>query len=466
MFFVMLLFAILLIFHFADFNKHRGAIENAFEQATGFELKINGDIKAEIFPYFAASLADIEVLLKFNEDNYSLKSEQLKFVLNTASLMSGDYKFEKIALQKFALMNVKQKEPIFKADAFKSELSATQDYAKFKNITLKHSTGDYHGSIRFIFFPTYNEVDGAFTSDKILFKSKQPKKQDHKIPNVPMQFAGLKGFKGDVEVKAKQVNLDNMRIDDAVLKIDLKDNDFIAKLDSKAFDGSMKASLHASQLKSNNGSKKLDVAIKGANASKLLKHFNPELKIEQGNADFEFKGQGSGQTVPEYLGRLNGSGYIYFKDIRILEKSAKSLYLSDAIFSSLSKHNQEKLECFVTKFNLANGILSANQSIGLETKYIVGLGTGTINLNTETLDILLNMEPLKQSPIEIGDFQGVVTVKGTLTKPMVSVSPSVGREATSVILGIATGGLSLLGEAMINMQKGEVRPCEKILRTN
>lgn len=466
-FFILSLVVITLIaIQYADLNKYKDTIAENLKKTTGMDLTVDGDLKLNILPRLQMQMNKIKVKANVNQADYLLSADALGIDVDGWALLLGNIVFDKVDFTEVIVREVKSNQDTFQAKRISTHLKATQDYVFFSDLHVEHATGTYQGDLRFILHGDYNEIAGKFKSENVHIAVNSPTTPSDKLPEIRLPFAGISFLKGNVTLDAKKLRYNTTEIENAMLRVDLDRKAMKVNLTGKPFQGDLNIALSAADSSSKIGKVNLDIQLKNADAAALLSVWNPSLAIKGGKAEFIFKGNTQGITQSALLSHLDGKGHLHVMDVHILNKSARSISLSDNVFNILSKNKQEKLQCFVGKFNIRNGVVQFDQTIGLETKYIVGLGSGTLNLNNQTMDIVINMAPLSKSPIELGDFEGMLVVKGTLSNPNVSVHPNMTRDAASVIMGFATGGLSLLGEAVLNMTKGQRSPCSDIMKSN
>jgi uncharacterized protein involved in outer membrane biogenesis len=137
------------------------------------------------------------------------------------------------------------------------------------------------------------------------------------------------------------------------------------------------------------------------------------------------------------------------------------------LFSSLNplaKHEEfSNWECTVVSVNLVDGLADIDGMLAQGEKVMI-VGGGDVNLKTEKLNIEFNTKPRSGFGISADMFvTPFVKVKGTLS------SPSVGLNKKGTLLtggaAVATGGLSLLLEAVLDRVTAEGDQCEKALKT-
>ncbi|NLX19398.1 MAG: AsmA family protein [Desulfobulbus sp.] len=146
------------------------------------------------------------------------------------------------------------------------------------------------------------------------------------------------------------------------------------------------------------------------------------------------------------------SGDIFAQIIRLINPFTK-------------REASSKLVCAAARFIIRDGMATADQGIGLRTSQVDVLGSGTVNLRSEKIEFYITPKPHGQTGISLATpLAGLVRIEGTLGAPSVGIDTSgVLKTATSVGVGIATGGLSTLGEFLLDRTKADVDPCQTAL---
>ena len=91
-------------------------------------------------------------------------------------------------------------------------------------------------------------------------------------------------------------------------------------------------------------------------------------------------------------------------------------------------------------------------------------GAGTVNLGTEALDLGIRPAPREGVNIGAGQLAGLVRVKGTLSSPEAGADAGgMLKAGASAGAALATGGLSLLAQALLNEAESDPHPCATAL---
>jgi hypothetical protein len=123
-----------------------------------------------------------------------------------------------------------------------------------------------------------------------------------------------------------------------------------------------------------------------------------------------------------------------------------------------------QLLCAVARLEVKNGVAYSRRSVATETDRINAVYSGTVNLATEALDVAVRPSLRKGVTIGLASLAEVVRVRGTLTDPVVEIDTlDAARASISLGAGVATGGLSSLGEALLRRGRDDPNPCRTAL---
>ncbi len=92
------------------------------------------------------------------------------------------------------------------------------------------------------------------------------------------------------------------------------------------------------------------------------------------------------------------------------------------------------------------------------------IGSGTIDLKTEKLDIGITPQAREGAGISVGQLAELVRVQGTLANPKPGVDTMAALKAgAGVAAAIATGGLSILAQGLLDRSMADEDPCATAL---
>jgi uncharacterized protein involved in outer membrane biogenesis len=182
----------------------------------------------------------------------------------------------------------------------------------------------------------------------------------------------------------------------------------------------------------------------------------PPLEIK---ADLE----GIGSTRRTMASSLDGKVRIYQGTGR-LARAGMDLLFSDFLTQLITQLNPfaetsdyTQLECSVFAVNAESGVITASPLI-VHTEQLTILSRGTIDLNTEILDLSFNTKPRTGIGLSPGMvINPLIKVGGRLTAPAVEIDPA--GTLTSGGLAVATVGLSLVAKSLSDRFLSSPDPC-------
>ena len=171
---------------------------------------------------------------------------------------------------------------------------------------------------------------------------------------------------------------------------------------------------------------------------------------------------GTGNSVALILGHGDGGLQLFMShggDISALLVDLAGLQVGDAVLSFLGVPNKANVQCLVSDFVLTNGVVDTRTLLLATTEANI-LGSGTINLNTEKLNLAIKTQATHFS---IGSLSTPINVSGTLKKPSVlpQAGPLAERAVPAVGLGILFPPLALL--PTIRLGLGDKNACADTL---
>jgi len=279
----------------------------------------------------------------------------------------------------------------------------------------------------------------------------------------PLPLEGLKSVNANVTVNAKQIKTSSLVLEKTKVVVTLKDGNLAIKpLSTLLAGGSLNGNigLNAS---GKTATLVTDISIKGLEPSQLgdLKD-----KISGATTDVSIKVKGSGNSVSQIMAGLNGKLLLQSAkgELKGSGASTATTDLLTMLNPTAKSSDGTQLECAVVNFNIKNGIATADKGIALATKQMNIIGSGTVDLKTEKLDIGINPQAREGVGISAGQLADLVRLGGTLANPQpttdVKAALSTGLSATTAI---ATGGLSLLAQGLLDRSTADEDPCATAL---
>jgi uncharacterized protein involved in outer membrane biogenesis len=185
-------------------------------------------------------------------------------------------------------------------------------------------------------------------------------------------------------------------------------------------------------------------------------------------ADVEAKFTAAGSTYRKLANSLNGRIKVVQGE-GLVSNSRAGILLSDVfyeLFQSLNPFAKTepttRLNCGVYIANLAGGKAEL-KTIVIQTDKLTILSAGTIDLNTERIDIDFETRPRKGVGISASTITNAyIKLGGSLSKPAVELNPE--RAAVATGAAVATAGLSFLYKGIWDRYFSSRDPCGDALK--
>jgi len=284
----------------------------------------------------------------------------------------------------------------------------------------------------------------------------------HVLPDMPFDTARWGSVDAEVTLKAASMRrAKGLPIENLVAHLSLRDS--VLKLDPLDF-GVAGGRLDAAVLldgRANPIQARAQVRARKILLSKLL----PAVELgttSLGQVNGEFNLAGTGNSVGKMLASSNGKVGLVVADGQIsklmLEKAG--LHLWEILQLTVSGDKLVRLRCGVADFDVKSGVMQVGALV-VDTDVTTILGTGTIDLARETLDLTLNPRTKKTS---ITALRSPIYVRGTLADPDVHVD--MGRVAARGLGAIALAMVNplLMLIPLIDAGPGKDSDCAKLVR--
>jgi hypothetical protein len=193
--------------------------------------------------------------------------------------------------------------------------------------------------------------------------------------------------------------------------------------------------------------------------------------ITGGKSDVKVDLKGSGESVRALMASASGETSISVGEGR-LQNKAVDFAAGDLIFQVLGAINPfvksedtTQMTCAAVRLVLRDGVATADKGIAMRTSKVDVVGSGTIDLRSEGLDLFIKPRARGGVGLSLSSpLAGLVKVGGTLNKPSMGIDTAgTLRTAASVGAGVATGGLSVLGELLLDKATIDEDPCRTAL---
>lgn len=233
--------------------------------------------------------------------------------------------------------------------------------------------------------------------------------------------------------------------------------------------GQAQAQISLAQIGSNAPAVSMKVLAKGFTLEQVLVSSNSSTKLSGGDAKIALNISGRGKSLHQIVGAANGTAQMTVGSARIdsdLLNAAGDLAITimDTLNPMRKQSNKTILECAVAYLPVSNGLINIRDSIGVETDKLDIALSGTLNLNTEVIN--LKIDPRQRSGIITGvNLGSLVQLEGTLQNPKTGINKEgVVNSAVSIGLGILTGGISIATENAKSMDT-KSQPCKTAMHS-
>ena len=207
----------------------------------------------------------------------------------------------------------------------------------------------------------------------------------------------------------------------------------------------------------------------GFTLEQLLASTASKGKVSGGDMRAAFNLTSSGKSPHQIASSLNGQSQITIGSARLASSFLNQggdvlVTLFDAINPMRKKSNETVLECAVVYFPAKSGVVSVADSVGIETDRLNVVLAGSINLNSERINLAIY--PKEKSGLTAGvDLANLVRLQGTLVKPQVGINKeAVVNQALALGLGFLTGGASIVAQNAEGVMN-KPHPCRDAMRS-
>jgi len=233
--------------------------------------------------------------------------------------------------------------------------------------------------------------------------------------------------------------------------------------------GQAKAQISLAQISSAAPTISMKAFAKGFTLEQLLVSTNSSAKMSGGDAQIALNLSGRGKSLHQIVGAANGAAQMTVGNARIdsgLLNAAGDLAVTimDTLNPMRKQSNQTILECAVAYLPVINGMVNVKDSVGVETDKLNIVLSGTVNLNSESIN--LKIDPHQKSGLTTGvNLGSLVQLEGTLQNPSAGMNKeAVVNSALSIGLGFLTGGISIAAENVRSMSTKR-QPCKTAMHS-
>ncbi len=466
--FVVCLIFVLMLLNF-DVNKHKDSIQQAFKRETGLDLIIQGPIQAEFFPEFNAHFSRVEIVNEMRESRMRLFIEDVQVNIEVLSLFTNVVKVNNLDARgmNIQLFEGKNNKLDVQIDSFSGQIMSSFREIVIPSFVLKSGNNAISGDFKLMLLSQVPIVQGNFNSRQFNLDFNEPKGSSQKFfSNKPMTLDWFNNLNGQLFWHFDNLFLGQISIEDTNIQLTFKDKNLEMTPRGKVAGGDLSGKIQI-QKRENTFHVTTNLKLKNAIASEFFQQFWKNAALLNGKLDIQFEGKSRGGELSTWMSHLSGRGLISIKNMQIQDRDIDTRYVDffAAIWKSLNPSKKgTSLECVAMLLKAEDGTVKAKETIAMQTSDVYALGGGTVDLKNETIDLMFDLYPRTQANLEIGSFDQVIYVKGTLAQPEWIKSPKgMIKEGGTVLLGAVTSGISILAEKMLKIVSQKSSPCQQVL---
>lgn len=290
------------------------------------------------------------------------------------------------------------------------------------------------------------------------------------FPATPISFSALRSFDAKVDLHVGRLDLGKAHLTDATAQMSVVDGRLsVRPLRAALAGGTVEAEMTLAAL-DKGGDLALKLQGRGVDLGRMLKEAGIDA-LAGGRSTLRLDLRGRGESWRALMASASGESVLSVGEGRVhntaIDWAAGDLLIQVlGVLNPLSRSEDDTpLSCAVVRFVVRDGIATADRGIAVETAKVNVVGSGTVDLRDERLD--LGIVPKARDGIGLSltsPLAGLTRVRGTLAEPSLSLDEmGTARTAASVGAAMATGGLSLLGEALFDRLTGDDTPCKTAL---
>ena len=290
----------------------------------------------------------------------------------------------------------------------------------------------------------------------------QPQDTGHVLPDLPFNTERWESVDADVHLRAKSLlRAKALPLENLLVHLNLHD----ALLTLKPLNfGLAGGQLEATVTLDGRGAP-LTGQVQARVRKVLLGKLFPTLDLGKssiGQVHGEFDLKGTGNSVGSMLAHADGKLGLVVSDGQIsqLMMEKAGLHLWEIIGLSLTGDRLIKLRCAVADFDVKQGNMQASALV-LDTQVSTLMGSGSIDLKSETLDLTLDPRTKATSPLSL---RSPIYIRGSFAQPRVQIDKGrvLTRAAGAVGLGLLNPLLALI--PLVDAGPGKDSDCGELVR--
>jgi hypothetical protein len=341
-----------------------------------------------------------------------------------------------------------------------------------EDLKLKLGKSDLSGEVSYATIKGRPQVKSALQStllDLDELSSPDGKRKSYRvIPGDPLPVDALRALDADVSFKGARVISAGMEINALILDLKLRNGRLALTPGGRLYGGEFSGRIGLDAA----GERprfETDLKARQISLGALVNAVGRQDLMSGGPTDISLKLNGRGATPRQIAASANGllvstigAGKIHTS---VVEKvGADALMQVIRAASSEGQSDYTGFECGVARFEIEKGKAVTKRGIAVQNVRMNVIGSGTVDLGTEALDIAIKTEPREGAGLSVSAVGLAVRVGGTLGNPETALdSLGAAKAGASAAAAVATGGLSLLGQALFSRATADDTPCDTAL---
>lgn len=322
--------------------------------------------------------------------------------------------------------------------AFEADVFQNADEIQFKDAALTVAGTSVKGNIA-VNLSGKPTINGALSSDKLdvtpLVSGGGGKKGGPIFSRDPLPLDQLNAANADLTISVGTLTFGKVELTNLTLPV---------KLNGSVLSVAAVASYRGVPINvgiSGNGNARslgLDTRTSALDIGKLFSDLDV-TNLLAAKADIAAKLSGHGASLHAIAASATGQTNLAMGEGTINSKmfALVSNDLAKAIIPSGSGGDTARLVCALSRFDFHGGV-GTSKALAIETDSLITTGSGTIDLGSEQLDLLLKPKPKSAS---LASLAFPIRVSGPLASP----SAGVDREGAAIGIATAAGGIALTG---------------------
>ncbi|MDS9994456.1 AsmA family protein [Xanthomonas sp. A2111] len=272
---------------------------------------------------------------------------------------------------------------------------------------------------------------------------------DKVLPSTPYDLGKLRAMDADVRWKAQRINAPSLPLDDMDAHLKLDDGVLLLQpLNFGVAGGDLRSDIRMDARKPTLFTR-AQVSIRGVQLGKLF----PDGKLAKeaaGAIGGEIALAGSGNSIAQMLGSADGSVAVGMGKGRIsnLVMELAGLDIAESLKYLVTKDREIPVRCAFGDFGVQHGVMTS-RGLAFDSTDTLLVGSGTIDLGQERLDLLLKAQPKDHSILAL---RSPLRVGGTFKDP--SFRPDLKALGLRGAIAVALGSIAPPAALLATIETG------------